>query len=158
MYFCSVWHSAHVATWALGMRWVCCTMGCAVSLVWSWVVWTWDQAVLGMLTRYPCRALCVQRDSARIWSTVSYGSDTWGQWGLILTKLVNGCELNFGAFRSLWIWEMLNVCFSFFLTEFVIVVASGGWEAVCMYSMSEVPLNGGNTSGILLLLLFIIYY
>ena len=44
--------------------------GCAVGLLWSWVVWTWDLAVLGMLTRYPYRALCVQGDSARKWSTV----------------------------------------------------------------------------------------
>ena len=45
--------------------------GCAVGLLWSWVVWTWDLAVLGMLTRYPYRALCVQSDSARKWSTGS---------------------------------------------------------------------------------------
>ena len=32
--------------------------------------------------------------------------------GLILTKLVNTCELNFSVFRIVWISETLNVCFS----------------------------------------------
>ena len=27
MNFCSVWHSAHVVTWVLGMKCVCCTIG-----------------------------------------------------------------------------------------------------------------------------------
>ena len=60
---------------------------------------------------------------------------------LILTKHVNGCELNFGVFRGVWISEMLNVCFSLsFLMELVsvFVVAS----VVCMCSMSEVPRKG----------------
>ena len=49
--------------------------------------------------------------------------DSWGQWGLILTKFFNGCELNLGVFRSAWISEMLNVCFILsFWTEFVFLV------------------------------------
>ena len=37
----------------------------------------------------------------------------------ILTTVVNGCELSFGVFRSVWISDMLNVCFGLSLwTEF----------------------------------------
>ena len=63
-----------------------------------------------MLTRYLYWALCVQSDSARKLINVNYGSDTWGQWGLILTQLVNGYVLNFSVFRSVWISEMLKIC------------------------------------------------
>ena len=38
----------------------------------------------------------------------------------ILTTLVNGCELNFGVFRSVWISEIF-----IFRTEFALVVAYG---------------------------------
>ena len=43
----------------------------------------------------------------------------------ILTILVNVCELNFGVFRSVWISEILSVCFSLsFWMEFAFVVSS----------------------------------
>ena len=51
------------------------------------------------------RAPCVQSDSARKLSNLNYGSD----WGLILAKLVNSCEMNFGVFPSVWKLDMLNV-------------------------------------------------
>ena len=64
---------------------------------------------LGMLTIYPYRALCVQSNSAQKGINLNQGSDTWGQWGLILTKLANGCDLNIGVFRSAWISGDLGV-------------------------------------------------
>ena len=73
------------------------------------------------------------------------------RWGLILTILVNGCELNFGVFQSYWISEIVSACFSLsFWVEFAFVVSSSLWKYACMCSMSEIPPNGEITSGILL--------
>ena len=71
---------------------------------------------------------------------------------MILTKLVNGCELNFGIFRSVWISEMLEcmVLFYLFWTEFGFCDVYGVRKVVWVCSMSEVPPKGEHASGILL--------
>ena len=67
----------------------------------------------------------MQRDSALKGRNLSSESGARGRWGLILTTLVNGCELNFGIFRSGWISKILSVCFSlYFWAEFAFVVSS----------------------------------
>ena len=74
-------------------RWCAFTVleWCAVGLLLSWIVWTWDLAVLKAFTWYPDRAMCVRSDSALKGRNLSSGSGAWGWWGLILTTLVNGC-------------------------------------------------------------------
>ena len=56
-------------------------------------------------------------DSAQKLINLGFGSDTRGRWGLIVTAMVNGCELNFGVFQSVWISKILSGCFSFNFLE-----------------------------------------
>ena len=72
---------------------------------------------LKSLTTYPDRALCVQSDSALKGRNLSVLEVVPGVLGLILTKQVNGYELNFGIFRSVCISEMLNEWFYFIFLD-----------------------------------------
>ena len=86
---------------------------CAVGLLWSWVIWTWDLAVLGMLTRYPYRALCVQSDSARKWSTV-------------------GMEVTLGD-SEVWFWPNLSAGVSWISVFSEVYGYRGCWMYVLFY-------------------------
>ena len=152
MYSCSVWHNAHVKTWALGIGAFAVLWGCAVGLLWSWVVWTWDLAVLGMLTRYPYWALCVQNDSGRKWSAVSMDvtlgdSEVWS-WPSLSTGVswISVFPEVYG-YRRCWMY-VLFFLFGRSLFLWLLLVCE---RFVCMCPISEVPTNGETNSGILLL-------
>ena len=92
-------------------------------------------------------SVCAEWFSSEMNLTLVFGSDTCGGWGLILTILVNGCELSFGVFRSGWILEILSVCFFYIYGRSLLL----WFVKVCVYmfSMIEAPPKGEQTSGIL---------
>ena len=105
------------------------------------MVWTWDLAVLGMLTRYSSRARYVQNDSAQQWISISLGNDTWGRWGLYPDHTDQRVWAEFWRFpKCLDVGDFERMFI--FWTEFVFVVASGVCKVVWMCSMSEVPQKG----------------
>ena len=108
----------HLLYWRDVLR-VCCRVG------WSGPGHLGSGIFLDVdLIGYADRALYVQSESALKGRYLSSGSGAWGRWGLILTTLVNGCELDFGIFRSGWKLKVLIVCsclscwFGFFILFF----------------------------------------
>ena len=51
----------------------------------------------------------------------------------ILTTLVNGCELNFGVFRSIWISEILTVCFRLSFGRNLLLWLLLAYERLCVW-------------------------
>ena len=119
---CSAWHNAQVETWALGMRCVAVLWGCAVGLLWSWVVWTWDLAVLGMWRDIHtglclCRVIQLVNEVLLVWrwhlGTVRFDPDqacqrVWAEFRYFPKCMDIGdveCMVSFYLFgRSFFLW------------------------------------------------------